>query len=144
MILLTLLQLTSIINIMEYEFSYNPITGLASARFSMEHELMGPWLEVEIGNSVDKVDALINDIKSKYKVKNGVHNDIFEVGCEYTLILSHDSVNVIANTEFEFGSNEGVDLEYGLYDDLERSIECGIEDFEEMLMQWKMFIKTRL
>jgi len=32
---------------MEYEFTHDATTGQAKARFSLEHEVVGPWLEVE-------------------------------------------------------------------------------------------------
>ena len=34
---------------MEYEFINDPTTRYAKAKFSFEHEVFGPWLEVEVG-----------------------------------------------------------------------------------------------
>ncbi len=124
---------------MEYEFINDSLTGLSSARFSMEHEIMGPWLEVEIGNSIPKLTTLletIDDIKTRSK------EDVYITGSEYTLVFSQESVQVVANSSFNQDSNdEDNELEEGLMTDFDSSAECGIEDFKTLLMQWSAFIK---
>ena len=44
---------------MEYQFIDDPITGAAMAKFSLEHEVIGPWLEVEVGTSAEKLQQLL-------------------------------------------------------------------------------------
>ncbi len=40
---------------MEYQFIDDPLTGSAIAKFSLDHEVIGPWLEVEVGTDTDKL-----------------------------------------------------------------------------------------
>jgi len=124
--------------LMEYEFVHDSFTGLATARFSMEHEIMGPWLEVEVGKSLDKLKTLLDVIDD---VKERKQKDITVNGVEYTLIFSEDSVKVISNTDFEYMGSENTELEEGLNTDHDSSAECGIEDFKELLIKWSVFIR---
>lgn len=124
--------------LMEYEFIHDSFTGGATARFSMEHEIMGPWLEVEVGKNLDKVKALLDVIDD---VKERKQKDITVNGVEYTLIFSEDSVKVISNVDFEYINTENVELEEGLNTDHDNSAECGIEDFKELLVKWSIFLR---
>ena len=45
---------------MEYQFIDDPITGAAIAKFSLEHEVIGPWLEVEVGTDPTKLTQLLS------------------------------------------------------------------------------------
>lgn len=124
---------------MEYEFINDSLTGLSTARFSMEHEIMGPWLEVEIGKSTPKLTQLLETIAD---TKTREQQDVFITGKEYTLIFSHDSVQVLSNSSFKDDADElSNELEEGLMTDHDSSAECGIEDFKILLMQWSTFIK---
>jgi uncharacterized protein YacL (UPF0231 family) len=122
---------------MEYEFIHDSFTGLATARFSMEHEIMGPWLDVEVGNNIGKLNALLNVVAN---VKERKQKDITMNGVEYTLIFSEDSVQIISNADFEHINSERIELEDGLNTDHDSSAECGIEDFQEFLVKWITFI----
>jgi len=121
---------------MEYEFIHDSLTGSASARFSMEHEIMGPWLEVEVGNNITQLTVLLETIAN---VQGRQQQDILITGVEYTLIFSEDSVKVVPNSHFE--ESEPALLEEGLSDDHDSATECGIEDFKELLIRWSNFIK---
>jgi len=124
---------------MEYEFIYDSLTGSTAARFSMEHEIMGPWLEVEVGKDVKKIARLLDVIDD---VSTRQQHDISITGNEYSLIFSEDSVQVILNSEYEVlldASNK--ELEQNLPTDYDSSTECGIEDFKTLLIKWSAFIK---
>lgn len=124
---------------MEYEFIHDSFTGSASARFSMEHEIMGPWLEVEVGKNIEKISILLDVIAN---VKDRKQSDITIVGMEYTLIFSEDSVKIIANSQFDdIDIDQGVECEEDLNTDYDSSAECGIEDFKAFLDNWSNFIK---
>ena len=126
---------------MEYEFINDSLTGAVTARFSMEHEIMGPWLEVEIGNSISKLTQLLETIAD---VKTRQQQDVQIIGAEYTLTFSEDSVHIMANSDFESNNsedNESNELEEGLMTDYDASAECGIEDFKALLLMWSNFIK---
>ncbi|XPF93914.1 YacL family protein [Colwellia sp. RE-S-Sl-9] len=124
---------------MEYEFIHDSFTGSASARFSMEHEIMGPWLEVEVGKNIEKISILLDAIAN---VKDRKQSDITIIGMEYTLIFSEDSVKIIANSQFEhFDKDNGAEFEEDLNTDYDSSAECGIEDFKAFLDNWSNFIK---
>jgi uncharacterized protein YacL (UPF0231 family) len=125
---------------MEYDFLHDSLTGSATARFSMEHEIMGPWLEVEVGKDKAKLTTLLEVIANLDERRN---KDVFVNGVEYTLIFSDDSVRIILNTNFEQIEHnlENVEIEEGLNTDFDSSAECGIEDFNELLVKWSDFIK---
>ena len=128
---------------MEYEFINDSLTGAVTARFSMEHEIMGPWLEVEIGNRISKLTQLLETIAD---VKTRQQQDVQIIGAEYTLTFSEDSVHVMANSDFgsnnsESNNSESNELEDGLMTDYDASAECGIEDFKTLLLMWSNFIK---
>ena len=45
---------------MEYQFIDDPLTGSAIAKFSLDHEVIGPWLEVEVGTDTEKLKQLLS------------------------------------------------------------------------------------
>lgn len=124
--------------LMEYEFIHDSLTGSASARFSMEHEIMGPWLEVEVSNDISKLTVLLEAIAN---LKKRQQQDILITGIEYTLTFSEDSVKVASNSHFENIVQDERLLEEGLSSDQNNETECGIEDFKELLIKWSNFIK---
>ena len=72
---------------MEYEFIHDAITGEARARFSLEHEVIGPWIEVELGHDSDKLTQLLTAIE---KVEKGESKEILITGSEYSITLNRD------------------------------------------------------
>ncbi len=125
---------------MEYEFINDSLTGSATAKFSMEHEVMGAWLEVEIGKNLSKLSELLEIIDDE---KTRQQQDVQLVGVEYTLTFSEDSVQISPNSSFENDENEVVEIQEGLMTDYDASAECGIEDFKVLLINWSAFIKSK-
>ena len=126
-------------DIMEYEFTHDTITGVAKAIFSYEHQAMGPWLEVEVGNDVNKLTNVLNAMND---VKLGRSQDITIIGCEYSLQLSFDDVQIQPNAL----KNNKQDLPVELVDDdlhLDElvSASCGADDFRVVLMSWAKFTR---
>lgn len=124
---------------MEYEFIHDSLTGGASARFSMEHEIMGPWLEVEVGRDIEKINVLLEVVAN---IKERQQKDITITGMEYSLIFSEDSVQVFFNRDLEDVEQAyDSEIEQGINTDYDSSTECGVEDFRELLIKWSNFIK---
>lgn len=122
---------------MEYEFINDPTTRYAKAKFSLEHEVFGPWLEVEVGNDPQKLTSLLNVI-DKADHFSAQEQEI--VGSEYTVRIVEKDVSIAANA-----SLNGVEAlpEALSADDIEfdeqESASCGLEDFRELLLSWARF-----
>lgn len=122
---------------MEYQFIDDPITGEARAQFSYEHQVLGPWLEINIGQDVAKLQqvlALVDDI-----ALNKRHEETL-VGTEYSITLTKADVWVQANASLEMDAiTEAMAQEDFDYDQQESAC-CGSDDFRVMLLAWKNFI----
>ena len=122
---------------MEYEFINDPITGKARANFSLEHQVFGPWLEVEVGNDIDKIYALQQAVELAFTNKN---EDKLIVGSEYNVLITSDDVIVSTNASEndELPDNlSGDELDF----DGNYQCSCGIDDFSILLSAWINFIK---
>jgi len=124
---------------MEYEFIHDTITGLAKAKFSFDHQVMGPWLEVEVGQDATKLTQVLtamNDIQS------GQNQEIVITGHEYSVSLSADDVEVHANALLNGEEILPEQLKEDNIDfDLNASSCCGMEDFRELLLSWATFTR---
>ncbi|MGB1197943.1 MAG: YacL family protein [Thalassotalea sp.] len=124
---------------MEYEFRYDTITGQASAAFSYEHQVFGPWLEVEVGYSKEKLTMFLEAIEN-ISLKKVQETTL--VGHEYTVNISDHDVLINANGVMN-ESNEVPELL--LTDDLNidesSSANCGLDDFRELLLSWGEFAR---
>ena len=126
---------------MEYEFINDPITGSAKANFSLEHEVMGPWLEVEVGGNTEKLTALLTAISD---VGKGTHQDVFITGHEYSIEISNSDVVIKNNAGMNGTASElPIELaeEFENYDQNSES-SCGLEDFKTLLMSWARFTQN--
>ncbi|NQZ20975.1 MAG: YacL family protein [Colwellia sp.] len=122
---------------MEYEFINDPITRYAKAKFSLEHEVFGPWLEVEVGNNPQKLTSLLNVI-DKADHYSAQEQEI--IGSEYTVRIIEKDVSIASNASL----NGFDDLPEALSaDDIEfdeqESASCGLEDFRTLLLSWARF-----
>ncbi len=124
---------------MEYEFIYDPITGAAKANFSLEHEVIGPWLETEVGQDADKLTHLLSVIANTSKRKQ---HDILVTGHEYSTLFSEDDVTIQTNASMNGAEMlpDSLQDEQIAFDQNDVSA-CGIEDFRELLLSWANFIK---
>jgi len=122
---------------MEYEFINDPITRYAKAKFSLEHEVFGPWLEVEVGSNPQKLTSLLTVID---KADNYCAQELEIVGSEYTLRIIEKDVSIAANASLN-GFEElpealsADDIEF----DEQESASCGLEDFRTLLLSWAKF-----
>ncbi len=125
---------------MEYEFIHDATTGEAKARFSLEHEVMGPWLEVELGNNSVKLAELLTAIDS---VDKGQQNEVVIPGHEYSVVISRDDVEILTNASLTSVEplSEMLTTDHIHYDENECSA-CGLEDFRILLLSWARFINN--
>ena len=123
---------------MEYEFINDPITGSAKASFSLEHEVMGPWLEVEVGGDTEKLTELLTAIND---VDKGRHHDVIITGHEYSIEISCEDV-IVKNNASMNGTSSDLPIELAEeFENYDQNIEssCGLEDFKTLLMSWARF-----
>jgi uncharacterized protein YacL (UPF0231 family) len=122
---------------MEYEFIHDAITGKAKARFSLEHEVVGPWIEVELGHDSAKLAELLTAIDN---VEKGNKSEVVITGHEYSVAISQGDVEIHSNGSLndEEPLSEMLTVDHIHYDDNE-SAACGIEDFRTLLLSWSRF-----
>lgn len=125
---------------MEYEFIHDAITGEAKARFSLEHEVVGPWIEVELGNDSAKLAQLLTAIDN---VEKGNKSEVVITGHEYSVAISQGDVEIHSNVSLnnEEALSEMLTVDHIHYDNNE-SAACGIEDFRALLLSWSRFINV--
>lgn len=121
---------------MEYEFRKDFITQKPKAKFNYEHEVLGPWLETEIGNDASQLSNIKSFVKQQVRTQDNVL-----IGKEYSIYVSFGEVEIKANIE-------GIDAEipenvFEDVDDFEQNTQacCGIDDFLLMLDSWQEFIE---
>ena len=122
---------------MEYEFIHDATTGEAKARFSLEHEVLGPWIEIELGNDSGKLKQLLTAID---QVEKGKQSEVLVTGHEYSVTFSEGDVAVQTNASLngteplpEMLTAEHINL------DQNESAACGIDDFRALLLSWAKF-----
>jgi len=129
---------------MEYEFVHDAITGEARALFSLEHEVIGPWLEVEVGRNMTKLNELLSSIDA---ISVGKSHELLITGSEYSITLSKDEVSIQTNVSMNGSLNEhGEGLSEMLTDDHIHLDEnevtgCGLDDFRTLLLSWQEFTR---
>ncbi len=122
---------------MEYEFIHDAITGSAKAQFSLEHEVVGPWIEVELGHDSAKLTQLLTAIDN---VEKGHQSEVVITGHEYSVAISQNDVEIQTNASLNGAEplSEMLTTDHIHYDQNE-SAACGIDDFRELLISWSRF-----
>lgn len=124
---------------MEYDYVHDTITGGSRAIFSTEHEVMGPWLEVEVGSEQEKLKALLVAID---EVEQGRQQEVMITGSEYSVKISKEDVHVATNVSLNGAEHLPQELAGEAIDfDATGSTECGIDDFRHALLAWARFNK---
>lgn len=124
---------------MEYEFIHDVTTGNAMAKFSFEHQAIGPWLEIEIGQNTEKLTEVLSAIDL---IESGKKSEMLITGHEYSLVVNGHDVHVQANTLFdEENQLNGSLAEDNLSLDNQGASSCGVIDFRELLLSWAKFTK---
>ena len=122
---------------MEYEFLHDAITGEAKARFSLEHEVIGPWIEVELGRDSNKLTSLLTAID---QVEKGQKGEVVIAGFEYSVAISKTDVEIQPNASLngaeplsEMLTSEHINI------DQNEVAACGLDDFRTLLLSWAKF-----
>jgi uncharacterized protein YacL (UPF0231 family) len=124
---------------MEYQFIDDPTTGTAIAKFSLDHEVIGPWLEVEVGTDPAKLTQLLTAMT---EVEEDKKSEVTITGSEYTVSFSRGDVTVQTNA-----SMDGIEvlpdslIEENIDFDQQDCSSCGSEDFRELLLSWAKFVR---
>ncbi len=127
---------------MEYEFVHDAVTGEARALFSLEHEVIGPWMEVELGHNVTKLTELLTAIDN---IDKGQASEILITGSEYSITLNREDISIQTNVSLNGslnGSGEGLPemlTDEHIHLDQNEMAGCGLEDFRVMLLSWGQF-----
>ena len=127
---------------MEYEFVHDAITGEARALFSLEHEVIGPWMEVEVGHNVNKLTDLLTAIDN---IETGQSQEILITGSEYSITLNNEDVSIQTNVSMNGslnGSGEGLPemlTDEHIHLDQNEIAACGLDDFRALLLSWGQF-----
>lgn len=125
---------------MEYEFIHDVITGGAKAKFSLEHQIVGPWLEIELGQNTAKLEEILTAIDL---VESGKCQEKLITGHEYSLVVNQEDVHIQANALLN--GEEKLPEEFsedGMNFDGQDSSSCGVEDFRTLLLSWAKFTKV--
>ncbi len=120
---------------MEFEFIRNTLMGEYYVKCSMGHEIVGRWLQEEIGKDpakIAQVEALIDKAFSLPSQENTL------TGTEISLMIQGDEVLVQENA-LSHDYDVEMDSEFDFYD-AESTASCGIEDFVALIDQWKDFL----
>ena len=119
---------------MEYQFRRDLI-GRPEARFNMNYEAMAVWLTEEIGTRQHQLNKLFEIIA---QLKNSERWEYELEGEDYHLVMNRQEAIVRAglmDTEMDCDEMEDMD-----YYDSESQCQCGLDDFNVMLISWQEFI----
>ncbi|MCG9596450.1 YacL family protein [Vibrio sp. Isolate25] len=123
---------------MEFEFIRNTLMGEYYVKSSMGHEIVGRWLQEEIGKDWQKIAQVESLLTSVHQSPLKEHAML---GTEISILIQGDEVtvqeNVLAHGDV---MEEGSELNF--YNS-ESIACCGLDDFELVLEQWKEFLTTK-
>lgn len=123
---------------MEYEFRRDMLSGAPGASFSMEHQVMGQWFSEELGNDVARCSKVHQAIE---QLQQGKLNEWLLVGGDLTLQMDTEQVRIYANV-LDFDTDAEIEEDMSLYD-AESEAYCGLEDFQQVMQSWQVFISER-
>ncbi|HHF2884178.1 YacL family protein [Vibrio diabolicus] len=120
---------------MEFEFIRNTLMGEYYVKCSMGHEIVGRWLQEEIGKDPMKIAQVEKLIEQSFSAPSQEHN---LTGTEISLMIQGDEVLVQENA---LAHDHDVEMESELdFYNAESTASCGIEDFMILIERWKDFL----
>ncbi|GGY57822.1 hypothetical protein GCM10011297_33290 [Bacterioplanes sanyensis] len=122
---------------MDYRFFYNE-RQLPCARLSMDHEAFGFWLSDDLGDDLHTLAMLLEKIDAL------LHGELQEFdwhGHDFLLKLSREDADVIAHELLQEHSLEELNDEDMDFYDAESRASCGLEDFKDLLIEWRDFLE---
>ncbi|EEX95374.1 hypothetical protein VIOR3934_01110 [Vibrio orientalis CIP 102891 = ATCC 33934] len=123
---------------MEFEFIRNTLMGEYYVKSSMGHEIVGRWLQEEIGKDWQKIEQVENLLE---QVRQAPQLEHTLVGAEISLNAQGDEI-VVQENVLGHGQEMDEGSEFDFYDS-ESTASCGIDDFEDLIEQWKTFLTTK-
>ncbi|KOO13628.1 hypothetical protein AKJ18_17875 [Vibrio xuii] len=123
---------------MEFEFIRNTLMGEYYVKSSMGHEIVGRWLQEEIGKDWQKIEQVENLLE---QVRQAPQLEHTLVGAEISLNAQGDEI-VVQENVLGHGQEMDAGSEFDFYDS-ESTASCGIDDFEDLIEQWKTFLTTK-
>lgn len=124
--------------LMEFEFIRNTLMGEYYVKSSMGHEVVGRWLQEEIGKNIEiltQVEQLIVTARTQPQQEYVLE------GTEISLCIEGDEVCISENS-LGLANDQALDSGFELYES-ESSACCGIDDFSNLIEQWRAFLTTK-
>ena len=101
--------------------------------------MLGPWLEIELGQSTKKLEEILTAIDD---IESGKEQEKLITGHEYSLTVNYNDVHIQANALLNGEEHLPESLsEDGMNFDGQDSSSCGVDDFRTLLLSWAKFIK---
>ncbi|MDE1514766.1 MULTISPECIES: YacL family protein [Vibrio] len=123
---------------MEFEFIKNTLLGEYAVRCSMDHQIVGRWLQEEIGQDQGKLKQIFALIE---QAADSPSQEWLWTGREISLMVQGDEITVQDNA-LAYDTEHELESDFFLYDS-ESIATCGREDFLALLTQWQSFIQSR-
>ncbi|ENM5725666.1 YacL family protein [Vibrio mimicus] len=123
---------------MEFEFIKNTLLGEYAVKCSMEHQIVGRWLQEEIGQDQAKINQVLALIEQAVK---SPAQEFLWTGREISLMVQGDEVQVQDNA-LSYDAEHELESDFFLYDS-ESVAACGREDFIALLTQWQNFVQGK-
>ncbi|MDP4492130.1 YacL family protein [Vibrio sp. AH4] len=123
---------------MEFEFIKNTLLGEYSVRCSMEHQIVGRWLQEEIGQDQAKLHQVFALIE---QAEHSPAQEFLWTGREISLLVQGDEITIQDNA-LAYESEHELETDFSLYDS-ESVAACGREDFMALLNQWQSFVHRK-
>ncbi|GAA5647040.1 YacL family protein [Vibrio proteolyticus] len=120
---------------MDFVFKKNALDGSYYCQCSMGHEIVGRWLQEEIGHEMARIEQVMALVAQARTAPGGEHRLL---GREISLLISADEV-IIEDNALALSESEVLPEEFELYDSESVGC-CGLEDFEQLIRQWQAFI----
>ncbi|ENS5607828.1 YacL family protein [Vibrio mimicus] len=123
---------------MEFEFIKNTLLGEYAVKCSMEHQIVGRWLQEEIGQDQAKINQVLALIE---QAEQSPAQEFLWTGREISLMVQGDEVQVQDNA-LAYDAEHELESDFFLYDS-ESVATCGREDFIALLTQWQNFVQGK-
>jgi len=119
----------------DYDFTFDEYDK-PIAEFSMGHEAIGSWFNDELGTNQQRIEELVDILEQL--VNRRIQQRQVD-GTEYQLRMNQEDVEVRALSLGMEVDDEELPENTNLYDN-ESYAECGLEDFQQVLISWQEFI----
>ncbi|MGF1709216.1 YacL family protein [Vibrio kagoshimensis] len=120
---------------MEFEFTRNTLMGEYYVKCSMGHEIIGRWLQEEIGKDKQKLNQVMDAIE---RSRTNMSTETALLGKEISLSINEDEVTIQENV-LGHGEEMEESSEFDFYN-CESTANCGIDDFELLMTNWLDFL----